>query len=432
MNTNIEVQSFEFYALNRVRNHIKCIDENIHFNNAGASPMPLPVLDKFKEILDREHEIGGYAAAAEYSLDFVKTRRMITKLINAESDNEIALVDSATTAWIRAFYSVNLKKDDIILTCEAEYAANFVAMLQQAKRSGAKIEIIPSDSTGLIDLSVLENSLKNANGAVKVVCLTWIPTNGGLVNPAELVGQLTKKYKALYIVDACQAAGQISIDVERLQCDFLSATGRKYLRGPRGTGFLYARQSILNEMIQSATDDTDRENDSDIKFKRITEPPTLDHFAAPWLSLNKYELSLSARRFEQWESNYAGLCALGLAIEYALDIGLDTINDQICYLAENLRSQLRSLSDKITVHDLGNSNSQCGIVTFSIEDVRSSDIKMTLEASSIYVAVSPFSSTLIDASNRDLPEDGIVRASLHYFNTLEEIERFIRVISDML
>jgi len=401
----------------------------IHFNNAGASPMPSPVLQRFKDVLDLEQQIGAYAAADVYRADFEQTRVLAGQLVNAgDPEKEMALVDSATTAWMRAFYSIRLKQGDVILTCEAEYAANYVAMLQQCKKHGASIEVVPSRAEdGTVDVSALEAILSGPLGPrVRAVCITHVPSNGGLVNPAQEIGRaINHSYSGttppIYLLDACQSVGQLPVDVQAIQCDYLSATGRKYLRGPRGTGFLYARRDVLDEVSQPGG--------------RIVEPPSIDHFAAPWVDSETYALSSTARRFEQWESNYAGLVALGVALEYALNMDIKGWAwPRIASLAAALRRRLESISPRTRVYDLGSESdgSQCGIVTFSIDGVAPAAIKKHLIENRMYVAVSPPSSTLLDSRRRGLSDDGLLRASVSYFNTEEEINKFVNCLAKLL
>jgi selenocysteine lyase/cysteine desulfurase len=168
---------------------------------------------------------------------------------------------------------------------------------------------------------------------------------------------------------------------------------------------------------------------------RITEPPTIDHFAAPWVDASSYTLAPTARRFEQWESNYAGLCSLGVAIQYATELGIDEwIWPRVRGLGSGLRTRLLSISPKVQVHDLGSDDggTRCGIVTFSVAGVDSAAIKAHLLKNGIYVAVSPSTSTLLDAQRRALPGDGLVRASVSYINTEEELDRAAICLADLL
>src|SRR5258708_25326716 len=249
----------------------------VHLNNAGAGLMPLPVLQTMTDYLRREAEIGGYEAAAEAGARLDGVYDSVARLIGAARD-EIALTENASVAWQMAFYALPLRAGDRILTARAEYAANYVAFLQVAKRTGAVIEVIPDDANGVLDAEALERMLDDR---VRLIAITWVPTNGGLVNPAAAVGRIARSHGIPYLLDACQAVGQMPVDIADLQCDMLSTTGRKFLRGPRGTGFLYVRREMIEKL----------------------EPPMIDHFGAPWVAPDFYELRPDARRFVTWENN---------------------------------------------------------------------------------------------------------------------------------
>src|SRR5262249_14703361 len=233
---------------------------------------------------------------------------------------------------------------------------------------------------------------------VKLIAITHVPTQGGLVNPAAEVGALARAAGVTFLLDACQSVGQMPIDVERIGCDLLSATGRKFLRAPRGTGFLYARRSILDRI----------------------EPPFLDLRAARWTAPEHYEIRADARRFESWETNYAAKIGLGVAAGYALSWGLDAIEMRVRSLAEALRERLGAL-DGVRVHDQG--LRRCGIVTFTVEGVPAQDVQRRLAASGVNTSVSHASSALWDLPRRGLAE--LVRASVHYYNTEDELDRLV-------
>jgi selenocysteine lyase/cysteine desulfurase len=324
--------------IERVRADTPGINQSTHLLACGSALIPKGVVDAVVDHTLLEAQIGGYEAQARQSDLLDKVYHSVATHIGA-SRREVALMENATVAWCHAFYALPLKPGSRIVTCEAEYAANYVAFLQRAKRDDLKIEVVPSDESGALDLAALEAAM---GADVGVVAITWVPTNGGLVNPAAEVGRIAKAHGVPYLLDACQAAGQMRIDVEELGCDFLSATGRKYLRGPRGTGFLYVKDTWLDTL----------------------EPAMIDHFGAPWVAGDRYELRDDARRFETWENSYALRAGLGAAIDYADNVGIDQIQDRVTLLADEARRALSEVSS-VEVRDLG--HAPCGIVSFSID-----------------------------------------------------------------
>ena len=386
--------------LDRIRADTPATSRLAYLHNAGAALMPTPVVAAMKQHLDLESEIGGYAAADRETQRLDAVYGSVARLLNAAPD-EIALVENATVAWQMAFYSLPFRKGDRILTAEAEYAANYVAFLQVAKRTGAVIEVVPSDATGELDVHALERMIDRR---VKLIAITWVPTNGGLVNPAEAIGGIARAHGIPYLLDACQAVGQMTVDVEAIGCDMLSATGRKFLRGPRGTGFLYVRRALLQQL----------------------EPLMIDHFAAPWVSREEYRLRDDARRFETWENNYAARLGLGAAIDYALDIGMDAIEERCSLLAGRLRSGIASIRG-IAMRDLGRAPS--AIVSFTMDGHEADTIVSGAAAAGITIGASDPSSTRIDSEIRALPP--LVRASPHYYNTEAEIDRLIDHVADL-
>lgn len=385
----------------RIRAETPGIAGRLHLNNAGAALMPACVIDAVIGYTELEGQIGGYEAAAQEAGRLDAVYDDVAKLIGAERA-EIAIMENATVAWDHAFYALDLKPGDRILTAEAEYAANYVAFLQRVKRDGIEIDVVPSDAEGTLDVGALETMI---DARTVLIAVTWIPTNGGLVNPAAEVGRVARKHGIPYLLDACQAVGQMPVDVDELGCDFLSATGRKFLRGPRGTGFLYARKTLMEKI----------------------EPAMIDHFAAEWTSRDKYALRADARRFESWENAYALRLGFSEAIRYALDIGLDAIQDRAWMLADRLRAQLAELPN-VSITDTGAKH--CAIVSFSIDGVEPAPIAQALRADGINVSVSQPSSTRIDAEKRNLPY--VLRASPHYYNDEAEIDRFMAALAALI
>lgn len=376
--------------LARVRRDTPAAAHLVHLNNAGAALPPQPVLDVQLAHLRREAEIGGYEAAEEAQEQLEGVYDSLARLLRCDR-SEIALVENATVAWDMAFYALKFAPGDRILTAQQEYASNYIAYLQVARRTGAIVEVVPSEPTGELSVDALERMI---DGRVKLIAVSHVPTNGGLVNPAEEIGRVARAHGIPFLLDACQAAGQMPLDVNALGCDLLSATGRKYLRGPRGTGFLYVRRSILERL----------------------EPPFLDLRSATWVGPNRYVMRADARRFENWESNIAAQLGLGVAADYALEIGLDAIAARVTALAADLRARLSAI-DGVTVADAG--KRRCGIVTFAVAGVPAEEVARRLRERRINTSVTTPASTLIDATARKLPD--LVRASVHYYNSEDEI-----------
>ncbi|MGB7338909.1 MAG: aminotransferase class V-fold PLP-dependent enzyme [Phototrophicaceae bacterium] len=373
----------------------------LHFNNAGAGLMPQAVVDAMQNHILLEATIGGYEASNARQAEQKQTYAAIASLLNAHPD-EIAIVENATRAWTMAFYGIPFQDGDRILTSVAEYASNYIAFLQVKKRVDISIEVVPNDDDGQLDVDALRTMMDER---VRLIAISHVPSQGGLVQPASDIGKIANDYGALYLLDACQSVGQMPIDVQAIGCHMLSATGRKYLRGPRGIGFLYVARDVIPDL----------------------EPPVLDLHSAQWLTKDSYELKPDARRFENWEANIAAKIGLGVAVDYALSIGLDTIEARVTLLASRFREQLSQI-EGVTVRDMG--KKKCGIVTFDVVGHPSIYISEQLREHQINTSVSPSTYAVLDFGARNL--DDLVRASVHYYNTEDEIDRFCAVLAKVI
>ncbi len=365
-----------------------------HFNNAGAALPPRSVTERVIAHLRREAEIGGYEAAAEAAEERRAVYVAAAALLGADPD-EIALTDSATRAYDTALWSVPLAAGDRVLLSQVAYGSNALALLELRRRTGIQLVVVRSDADGRIDLDALEAAL--GEGAA-LVSLTHVPTNSGLVSPAAEVGAACRRHGVPFLLDACQSAGQLHLDVDALGCDLLSATSRKYLRGPRGQGLLYVRRSLLPRL----------------------NPPMPDVGSAEWVGAERWEPVAGARRFECWEHDVAGRLGFGQALRLATTIGTRAIERRVRTLAADLRQQLAALPG-VTLRDPG--PAPCGIVTFTVDGRAPEAVKASLGHQGVNVSVSHAGSTLLDMRARGL--DAVVRASVHYYNDDTDIQRLV-------
>jgi cysteine desulfurase/selenocysteine lyase len=368
----------------------------VHLNNAGAALPPEVVTRTMVDHLTEEARIGGYEAASKHRPRFLAVHESIAALIGARS-SEIAIVESATVAWQQALGAVPLAAGDTVVCSTAEYHANYLPLLQVAKRSGATLRVIPEDDAGALDVVELERVLRT-DATIRLIALTYIPSNGGLVNPAAEVGALARHHGVFFLLDACQGVGQLPIDVAALGCDMLCASARKFLRGPRGVGFLYIRQECLD---------------------RLGEPHMVDGHSATWLSPTEYEVAPGAQRFETWEFNVAAVLGMGAAVDYALKVGMDRVWGRVQHLAGILRSDLAAI-EGVELRDKG--RVQCGIVSFTVEGTASEAVQAALAQRGINIACSFARAALVEMRARGLAH--VCRVSVHYYNTEAEIKLF--------
>ncbi|VVN28259.1 Cysteine desulfurase SufS [Pseudomonas fluorescens] len=385
----------------QLRADTPAVAQLIHFNNAGAALMPAPVIETMTRHIQLEASLGGYEAAGRQSADLENVYGAIGRLINAQPD-EIAVIENATRAWDMAFYSLPLQPGDVVLTSTTEYAGNYIPYLQMKQRRGIEIRVIPNDEHGQVSLSALTTMLEDDR--VALISLPVIATNGGPVQPIEQIGALARSAGVLFLLDACQGVGQMPIDVQKIGCHMLAATSRKYLRGPRGMGFLYVEKSLCQNL----------------------EPAFLDLHAAALQSADTFTIRADARRFENWECNVAAKLGLGAAVEYALAQGIEPMWLRIQQLAGYLRQRLLEIPG-VTPQDPGLQKS--GIVTFTHQNHSAAQVQQWLagQEKRINVSTSTFRSTLLDMQHRDLLE--VSRASVHTYNTEAEIDAMIAALS---
>ena len=375
----------------------------VHLNNAGAALVPQPVRDAVRAHLELEDRIGAYEAAEAEVASLRATYQAVGRLLGAGPGN-IALVQNSTVAFNQAISAFDLGPGDIILTTRADYASNQITYLSLARRRGVKVVRAPDASEGGVDPEEVRRLIVRHRPAL--VSLTWIPTNSGLVQSAEAVGEICRDAEVPYLVDGCQAVGQLPVDVRRLHCDFFAAASRKFLRGPRGLGFLYV---------------------SDRMLQRGAHPLLVDMHGATWTEANAFDLTPDARRFETWELAYALVLGLGAAARYALDVGLDTARDRARELAAYGRQSLAAVPG-VRVLDRG--PELCAIATAAIAGRDSKEIKLALRARGINTSSPHREDAVIDMDEKRA--SSALRISPHYYNTKEEIDTAVGALEEIL
>ncbi len=387
------------FDLNKVRKDTPHCQDRIFLNSAGSSLMPNQVVNKMKSYLDEEVKEGGYKLYDIYESEINEFYLETAKMLNCQPHN-IAYTFNATDAFAQAVFSIPFEKGDIIITSDDDYISNHIQFDVLYKRFGAQTIRVNNLKNGELDLIHLERLIREHTP--KLVSITHVPTNTGKVQDVESVGRLCELYDILYIVDACQSVGQMPIDVEKIKCDFLSVTGRKFLRGPRGTGFLYISDRVLK--------------------MRLT-PLRIDGWSANWVAPNRFDFHESARRYEIFEQSYS--CTLGLkeAIRYANDIGMDEIFTYNQELLTRLRYNLASDGD-ILFLDKG--EHLVNIFTFQKKGVSRGQLEDALNKNDVYYSIAYRGSALIDFDKKGV--DWAIRLSPHYFNTMEEIDKVSEII----
>ncbi|MFJ8141147.1 aminotransferase class V-fold PLP-dependent enzyme [Streptomyces sp. NPDC096013] len=372
----------------------------VHLNNAGAGLLSRRTLKAMTSHLELEAAIGGYEAADQERDRIDATHAHIARLVGGQAE-EIALFDNSTHAWNAAFYSLTFKPGDRILTGRDEYGSSVLAYLQTARRHGAEIVVVPDDEDGQLDTAALADLIDERT---KLVGVTHIPTSGGLVNPAAEIGRITRAAGVPFLLDATQSVGQFPVDVAEIGCDMLTATGRKFLRGPRGTGFLWVRPEALEYL----------------------DPHVTEIEAATWDGERGFRWHDGARRFETWEVSYSNVLGLSEAVQQALELGMDEIGRRTVALGADLRDRLDALPG-VTTYDLG--RDRCAIVTAKVDAVPTADVAAALAKQGISVSTTVPEHSQLDTENRGVHP--LVRLSPHYYNTEAELDQAVDAIAEL-
>lgn len=386
--------------LDRIRADTLGVDDIVHLNNCGSALPPRSVVDVQIDYLRAEQRMGGYEAATARADDLDEFYTNTARLLGCEPD-DVAFQGSAIEGWWRALLSVDLRAGDRVLTGASEYQGNAFGLLQ-ARERGVVVDRVPNDEHGTIDVAALTNMIDER---VRLVCLTQVSMSNGAVHPAAAVGRICRDAGVLFLLDACQVAGQRPLDVDELGCDFLVYTGRKFMRGPRGSGALYARPTAVDGLGPS---------------------PFVDGRSAVWTGADTWRHTPGAARFELGERAFAAQIGLAEATRYALDIGLDAITERVGDLAGRLRGGLEAV-DRVTVRDTG--TDRCGIVTFTVDGLGAATVKQAVGAAGVNIGAPADINAQWDLGERGI--EAVARAGVHYFNTEHELDRLVEAVADL-
>jgi cysteine desulfurase/selenocysteine lyase len=370
------------------------LSARIHLDNCGSALISEQVLKAQQKHLELEVEYGGYVAQEQQSEGLAAVYSSLAHLFGGKN-SDYALAGSAVDAWTKAFYSVPMQAGDNIITAYNEYCSNFVAYLQRAQRDGIEIRVAKAGEDGKLDLEHLEALI---DGRTQLISLTHVPSSSGQVAPVKKVGEIAKRHNKIYLLDVCQSVGQLEVNLEDIGCDMATATGRKFLRGPRGIGFLYINENARNSI----------------------EPVVLTNQAATWTGDNEYELRGDAGVFEAWERSCVNQLGLGAALDYMKQLGVPRIEARLKYLSDYLRAGLKAIPD---VEHTCQDDATAAIITFNKKGLTAVEIKAAMEKQGIATQVASVVHTRLDLGARGI--DTTARISPHVYNGVGELDTFL-------
>ena len=392
--------NFTVKDINQIRADTPGLSSRIHLDNCGSALMSRFPVESMQRYQQLEIELGGYVAQEQQSDQIAGVYQIFADLFGGGGD-DYAFAGSAVDAWTKAFYSVPMQAGDNIVTAYNEYCSNYVAYLQRQKRDGVEIRVAYPDKDGLFDVSAVE---KLVDSRTKLISITHVPSSSGQVAPAKAVGEIAKRHNILYLLDACQSVGQLPVDFTDIGCDMATATGRKFLRGPRGIGFLY-----INE-----------------KARSHIEPVVLTNQAATWSGADSYELRQDAGLFEAWERSFVNLVGFGAATAYLLELGIERVHARLRELSDHLRAGLAAMPN---VKSTCQQDATAAIVTFNKDGISAADIKSKMAKEGVATQVASVVHTRLDLEARGI--ETTARISPHVYNTVEELDRFLNLLEDI-
>ncbi|WP_203827973.1 FAD-dependent oxidoreductase [Actinoplanes palleronii] len=368
-----------------------------HLNAAGAALPSETVLGTVIDHLRLEARIGGYEAAEAARDRSEQVYALAARLIGAEP-GDIALVESATVAWHRAVDALPLRAGDRILAAASSYVSSALHLLELRRSRGIEVEVLPCAADGTVDLTALADALRRPAALVTVA---HVPTSSALIEPVGQIAALARAAGVPLLLDATQSLGQLPLDATAIGCDIVVGTGRKFLRGPRGTGLLYVSP----------------------RMRELMSPPHPDVRGAVWQHGDAVELAPGARRFETWETSHALRLGLGAALRETLDLGVEAIGRYTTGLADRLRAALAGLPGvRLTDPPAGGG----AIVTFVRDGEKPVETVRRLRAAGVHLVAVPASHGRWDLERRGL--DAVVRASVHVYNDESDVDALVTAL----
>ena len=373
-----------------------------HFNSAGAALLANGTVEAVIDHLRAESLSGGYEAAkhAAPALEAVYART--AELLGARLE-EVALVESATAGWQRAVSALRLRPGDRVLAARSSYVSSALHLLSVERDHGVLVELLPNGPDGAVDLEALEAALRA--GPAALVTAAHVPTSSGLVEPAAAIGVLAGAHGVPFLLDATQSLGQLPVDMGAIGCDLLIGTGRKFLRGPRGTGLLAVRRPLLDRLA----------------------PEAPDVRGARWTAERSWELVPDAKRFELWEAAHALRLGLGAALTDLSTLGVDTVARHLAALAAALRERLSALPG---VHVTDPPAAGGAIVTFVVDGMDASDVQRQLTYRRVHLIAVPAGHGRWDMDHRGLTK--VVRASVHVYNDEDDLDALVEAVREIV
>lgn len=372
-----------------------------HFNAAGAALPTAATIETVVGHLELEATIGGYEAAWQAAPRLDGVYRLAASAL-AAAPEEIALVESATAGWQRAVAALRLRPGDRVLAARSSYVSSALQLLSMERETGIQVEVLDNAEDGAVDLAALEAALRR--GPVALVTAAHVPTSSGLVEPVEEIGALCRAFGVPFLVDATQSLGQLSVDVTRIGCDMLVSTGRKFLRGPRGTGLLYVAASMVDRLA----------------------PVSPDVRGARWTEERDWVVAPGARRFELWEAAHALRLGLGTALAELEALGVPAVASRISTLGARIRAELSEV-DGVRVVDPPAAGG--GIVTFAVAESPAEEVRAALSARGVHLVSVPAAHGRWDLAARSLP--AVLRASVHVYNDDADVYALVEAVREV-